>query len=164
VAAATIGKTLLALPAAAMAAAYPRLVAAGRGKARVPELRRTGIVVIGLALLATTVVAAFPGLVLHGLYGDAFAGQADLVRLLAIVAGTSSVVSLATYALLAVGSKLALVPWIGALVQVVAIGTWHSTTMQVATASAVALTCTLLLSVAALGVDIRTRARGVHAA
>ena len=41
VAAATIGKTLLALPAAALAAAYPRLVAAGSGPARAAELRRT---------------------------------------------------------------------------------------------------------------------------
>ena len=52
VAAATIGKTLLALPAAALAAAYPRMVGVGRGPGRLPELRRTGIVVAGLALLA----------------------------------------------------------------------------------------------------------------
>ena len=46
----------------------------------VPELRRTGIVVAGLAILAALVVAAFPQLVLDLLYGDSFDTQADVVR------------------------------------------------------------------------------------
>jgi O-antigen/teichoic acid export membrane protein len=164
VAAATIGKTLLALPAAAMAAAYPRLVAAGRGRGRVSEVRRTGLVVVGLAMLATIVVAAVPGLVLHGLYGSSFDGSASLVRLLAIVAGTSSIVSVVTYALLAVGSKGSLLPWVGALVQFVAIGIWHATPLQIGTASACALIVTVVICMLALVIDIRTRARGVHTA
>ena len=125
VAAATIGKTLLALPAAALAAAYPRMVAVGRGPGRLAELRRTGIVVAGLALLAALVVAAFPHLVLDLLYGDSFDSQADVVRILALVAGVSSLVSIATYALLAVGSRLSLLPWVGAALQVVVISIWH---------------------------------------
>jgi O-antigen/teichoic acid export membrane protein len=164
VAAATIGKTLLALPAAAMAAAYPRLVAVGRTKGRATEVRRTGIVVVGLAVLATVVVAALPGLVLHGLYGSAFEGSASLVRLLAIVAGASSLVSVVTYSLLAVNSRWSLLPWVGALVQFVAISIWHATPMQVGTASACALVVTVVICVLALVLDIRTRARGVHAA
>lgn len=159
VAAATIGKTLLALPAAALAAGYPRLVKAGRGPQRRPELRRTGLVVVGLAVLAGLVVAAVPGLVLDGLYGDAFDGQADLVRVLAIVAALSSVVSVATYALLAVGSRLSLLPWAGAAVQLVAIAVWHESALQVATASAIALALTLLASIVALRWDLGTRAR-----
>ncbi len=164
VAAATIGKTLLALPAAALAAGYPRLVKAGTGPQRRPELRRTAVVVVGLAVLAGLVVAAFPSLVLDGLYGDAFDGQAELVRLLAIIAALSSVVSVTTYALLAVGSRLSMLPWAGAAVQLAVIAIWHDSAMQVATASAIALGLTLLACVAALRWDLRTRARRVHAA
>ncbi len=159
VAAATIGKTLLALPAAALAAGYPRLVAAGRGPARLAEVRRTGIVVVGLAGLAAAVVALFPGTVLDLLYGDAFDGLADVVRILAIVAGLSSVVSVATYALLAVGSKLALLPWTGALLQVAVIAAWHDSARSVAIASASALVVTLLICLVAVRLDLR---KGSH--
>jgi O-antigen/teichoic acid export membrane protein len=155
VAAATIGKTLLALPAAALAAGYPRLVAAGRTARRAGELRRTGIVVVGLAGLAALVVALAPQLVLSLLYGGAFAGQADVVRILAIVAGLSSVVSVTTYALLAVGSRLALLPWIGAAIQVIVIAIWHDSATTVAVASAAALGATLLICLTALRVDMR---------
>ena len=139
VAAATIGKTLLALPAAALAAAYPRMVGVGRGPGRLPELRRTGIVVAGLALLAAVVVAAFPQLVLDLLYGDSFDSEANVVRVLALVAGISSIVSIATYALLAVGSRLSLLPWLGAALQVAVIALWHDSAVTVALASAGAL-------------------------
>jgi O-antigen/teichoic acid export membrane protein len=164
VAAATIAKTLLALPAAALAAAYPRMVAAGTGPGRVPELRRTGIVVAGLAVLAATVVALFPNLVLGALYGGSFADQGDVVRLLAIVAGLSSLVSIATYALLAVGSKLSLLPWTGAVLQVVVIGVWHDSATTIALASAAALVATLVICLAALAWNVRSRAPRVHAA
>lgn len=164
VAAATIGKTLLALPAAALAAAYPRMVAAGTGPGRVAELRRTGIVVSGLALVAATVVALFPGLVLSALYGSSFADQSDVVRILAIVAGLSSVVSVATYALLAVGSRLSLLPWLGAVLEVVAISKWHDSASSIAMASAGALVITLLVCVGALMLNVRSRAPRVHGA
>jgi O-antigen/teichoic acid export membrane protein len=142
-----------------MAAGYPRLVKAGRGPQRRPELRRTGLVVVGLAVLAGLVVAAVPALVLDGLYGDAFDGQAGLVRVLAIVAALSSVVSVATYALLAVGSRLSLLPWVGAAVQLVVIAVWHDSALQVATASAAALALTLLASMLAVRWDLGSRAR-----
>ena len=164
VAAATIGKTLLALPAAALAAAYPRLVAAGRGPGRAPELRRTGVVVAGLAIAAATVVAGFPDLVLTLLYGDSFAGMADVVRLLALVAGVSSLVSIATYALLAVGSRLALLPWIGAVLQMVVITLWHQSAVAVALASAGALLATLAICLVGLRVDVSKGERRVHRA
>ncbi len=155
VAAATIGKTLLALPAAALAAAYPRMVGVGRGPGRLPELRRTGIVVAGLALLAALVVAAFPQLVLDLLYGDSFDTQADVVRVLALVAGISSIVSIATYALLAVGSRLSLLPWLGAALQVAVIALWHDSAVTVALASAGALAFTLAICLVALRHDVR---------
>jgi O-antigen/teichoic acid export membrane protein len=155
VAAATIGKTLLALPAAALAAAYPRLVGVGRGPGRLPELRRTGIVVAGLALLAALAVAAFPQLVLDLLYGDSFDSQADVVRILALIAGVSSIVSVATYALLAVGSRLSLLPWVGAGLQVAIIAVWHESGIAVALASAGALLLTLAICLVALRLDIR---------
>ena len=162
VAAATIGKTLLALPAAALAAAYPRLVGVGRGPGRVAELRRTGIVVAGLALLAALVVAAFPHLVLDLLYGDSFDTQADVVRILALIAGVSSLVSIATYALLAVGSRLSLLPWVGAALQVAVISVWHDSALTVAIASAGALVLTLALCLAALRIDVRKGEPRVH--
>jgi O-antigen/teichoic acid export membrane protein len=162
VAAATIGKTMLALPAAALAAAYPRMVSVGRGPGRVAELRRTTIVVAGLAILASAVVATVPSLVLGLLYGDAFAGQADLVRLLAVVAGLSSLASVCTYALLAVGSRASLLPWLGALIELVVISLWHDSAMTIARGSALALAVTVLLCAGALLADIR--ARHVHAA
>lgn len=155
VAAATIGKTLLALPAAALAAAYPRLVGVGRGPGRLSELRRTGIVVAGLAILAALVVAAFPNLVLDLLYGDSFDNQADVVRILALIAGVSSIVSVATYALLAVGSRLSLLPWIGAGLQIAVIAVWHDSAIAVALASAGALVVTLAICLVALRIDIR---------
>jgi O-antigen/teichoic acid export membrane protein len=162
VAAATIGKTLLALPAAALAAAYPRLVGVGRGPGRLSELRRTGIVVAGLAVLAALVVAAFPHLVLDLLYGDSFDNQADVVRILAMVAGVSSVVSVATYALLAVGSRLSLLPWLGAVLQVVVIALWHDSAAAVALASAGALLVTLAICLLALRIDVRKGEPRVH--
>jgi O-antigen/teichoic acid export membrane protein len=162
VAAATIGKTMLALPAAALAAAYPRMVSVGRGPGRIPELRRTAIVVAGLAIMASLVVAAMPSLVLGLLYGNAFTDQADLVRLLAVVAGLSSLASVCTYALLAVGSRASLLPWFGALIELVVISMWHDSAMTIARGSALALGVTVLLCAGALLADIR--AHHVHAA
>lgn len=162
VAAATIGKTLLALPAAALAAAYPRLVGVGRGPGRLAELRRTGFVVAGLALIAALVVAAFPQLVLDLLYGDSFDTQADVVRILALIAGVSSIVSVATYALLAVGSRLSLLPWAGALLQVAVIAVWHDSAIAVALASAGALVLTLAICLIALRLDLRKGEPRVH--
>ena len=155
VAAATIGKTLLALPAAALAAAYPRLVAVGAARDACPNCDSTGIVVAGLALLAALAVAAFPRLVLDVLYGDSFDTQADVVRLLALIAGVSSIVSVATYALLAVGSRLSLLPWVGAALEVAVIAVWHDSAVAVALASAGALAVTLAICLVALRHDVR---------
>jgi O-antigen/teichoic acid export membrane protein len=157
VAAATIGKTLLALPAAALAAAYPRMVAAGRGPARLPELARTSTVVVGLAAISALVVIAVPGLVLDVLFGDSFDAYAPLVRLLALVAGSSAVVSVLTYALLAVGSRWSLLPLIGAGVQVALIAVWHDSAEQVAAMSLVGLAITLPLIIGAMVRDLRRR-------
>jgi O-antigen/teichoic acid export membrane protein len=162
VAAATIGKTLLALPAAALAAAYPRLVGVGRGPGRGPEIRRTGIVVTGLAVVAALLVAAFPQAVLDLLYGDAFDSQADLVRILALIAGASSIVSVSTYALLAVGSRLSLLPWLGAVIQVAVIAVWHDSATTIAAASAGALLASLAICLAALRFDLRKGEPRVH--
>lgn len=164
VAAATIGKTLLALPAAALAAAYPRLVGVGRGTGRRPEIRRTGIVVAGLAVVAALAVAAFPQQVLDLLYGDSFDSMASVVRILALIAGVSSIVSVATYALLAVGSRLSLLPWVGAALQVALITVWHDSVVTVALASAGALVLTLIICLIALRVDLRKGEPRVHRA
>ena len=86
------------------------------------------------------------------------------MRILAIIAGLSSVVSVATYALLAVGSRLSLLPWLGAGLEVVAISKWHDSASSIAMASAGALVITLLVCVGALLLNVRSRAPRVHGA
>ena len=113
-------------------------------------------------MLASIVVAAAPSLVLGLLYGDGFAMQSDLVRVLALIAGASSLASVCTFALLAVGSSMSLLPWVGALIELVVISAWHDSAMQIARGSALAMCVTVLLGAAALVAGIR--ARDVHAA
>jgi O-antigen/teichoic acid export membrane protein len=148
VAAATIGKTILALPAAAMSVAYPRLVAAWSTRAGERPALRSSLVVVGApAMAGALVVAIAPGLVLTLLYGDAFPAETgSLVRALALVAGASAVVSVLAHAAMARRSRAALLPWAGAVVQVGAISLWHSSALAVAMASAASLlVCMALL-------------------
>ena len=145
VAAATIGKTVLALPAAIIGVYFPRLVIAWRaGDSAV--LRRAVVVVCGLALLGAVVVAAVPGLLLHLLYGPhGFADASGLVRLLAVVAGLTSVVSVLTYAALARRGWSLLVPWSGAVLEIALIVRAHASTTDIALASLTALVPTLVV-------------------
>jgi len=147
VAAATIGKTILALPAAAMSVAYPRLVASWTSRSGLRPALRSSLVVVGLPAMAGAIlVCLLPGLVLSVLYGAAFgAGTQDLVRALALIAGSSALVSVLAHAALARGSRTALLPWAAAALQVVAISSWHSTAMSVALASAASLVLALVL-------------------
>ena len=147
VAAATIGKTVLALPAAAMSVYYPRLVAAWRDGR--PEMLRTALVVVsGLAAVGGLVVAAVPALLLRLLYGDNFADAADLVRILALIAALTSVVSVLTYAALARRAWSLFVPWAGAVLEVVVIASNHGDAAAVARGSLTALVPTLAVMVA----------------
>ena len=144
-AAATIGKTVLALPAAVIGVYFPRLVIAWRAGDSA-TLRRAVVVVCGLAFLGAAAVAAVPGLLLHLLYGpEGFASAAGLVRLLAVVAGLTSVVSVLTYAALARRGWSLLVPWFGAMVEVALIMRAHATTTDIALASLSALVPTLVV-------------------
>jgi O-antigen/teichoic acid export membrane protein len=159
VAAATIGKTLLALPAAALSAAYPRLVRAGRSPARRGELLRSGTVVVGSALAAGAIVALLPGLVITAMYGSTFADAQSTLRILALVAAASSLVSLATYAQLAVGSRLAYTPWIGAALEVGLIALAHGSAPEIARGAAIALGVTVVLMVVPLVAGVMSTAR-----
>lgn len=148
VAAATIGKTILALPAAAMSVAFPRLVSAwnsapagGRAPARI--LGQSLLLVGAPAVLASLAVLAAPGLVMGLLYGPAYAGAEGLVRALALIAATSALVSVLAHAGMARGSVTAFVPWLGALVEVAVIRAWHDSSMAVAAGSAGALALVL---------------------
>ena len=148
VAAATIGKTILALPAAAMSVAYPRLVAAWSARSGQPAALRSSLIVVGApAMAGALVVAVAPGLVLALLYGSAFpAGTGSLVRALALIAGASAFVSVLAHAAMARGSRAAYLPWAGAVVQVAAISVWHSSSMSIALASGASLlACVVLL-------------------
>lgn len=145
VAAATIGKTVLALPAAALSIAYPKLVAAWPTGERFAALR-SALLVVGLpALAGVAFVALLPGLVLTVLYGSGtYSAAESLTRVLAIVAGTSAFVSVFAHAALARSSRWALFPWFAALVEVALIWWRHDTMMQVAQGAVVALLVALI--------------------
>jgi O-antigen/teichoic acid export membrane protein len=144
-AAATVAKTVLALPAAATSVYFPRLVLAWRSR-DVTVLRTAVIVVCGLALLGAVVVAALPGLVLTLLYGAGnYEGGADLVRLLALVAGATSLVSVLTYAGLARKAWTIVVPAVGASLEIALIWMRHGSAEEIARMSLAALVPTLVV-------------------
>ncbi|GID93827.1 lipopolysaccharide biosynthesis protein [Amorphoplanes digitatis] len=157
VAAATVAKTVLALPAGIMAAVFPRLLAAwptaGRGRA----LLTSGAAVAAPAVLGAAVIVAVPSLVLTVLYGDGYADAAGLVRALASVAALTCLVSVLTHAALARRSRTIVVPWAGAVLEIALIEVWHGSAAQIAACSAAALLPTLLLMAALEG---RQWARG----
>ena len=140
VASATIGKTILALPAAVVSVAYPRMVGAWASRMGQAGTLRSALLVVAVpAMLGSLVVVALPQLVLGALYGESFAGSEDLVRALAAIAGTSALVSVLAHAAMARGSRAALLPWLGAGVQVIACMAWHSSALVIAAASATSL-------------------------
>jgi O-antigen/teichoic acid export membrane protein len=145
VAAATIAKTVLALPAGIMAAVFPRLLAGwlkpGRGKV----LFNGAIAVAGPAVLGALVMVAVPALVLRVLYGDGYLDATGLVRTLASVAALTSLVTVLTNAALARRSWTVVIPWFGAVLEVALIELWHGSAVQIAVCSAAALAPTLLL-------------------
>ncbi len=152
VAAATIGKTILALPAAAISVAYPKLVSGWVDHARAGALR-SSLLVVGLpAVLVASVVALVPGLVLGVLYGPGTYSDAENVtRVLALVAGLSAFVSVLVHAGLARHSWTAWLPWVGAALEIAIISVWHDSTTAVAAGSATA-GAVLLVALAALEV------------
>jgi len=147
VAAATLAKTALALPAAVMAAVFPRLVAAWGTAGRVRALAAGGVIVVGPALLGAGVLIVAAPQVLRLLYGAGYAQATTLVRTLSAVAALTSVVSLMTYAGLARRAVTLTLPWAGAAVEVVLIQLRHGSAAQVAYASVAALVPTLLVMV-----------------
>ncbi|MEV6601508.1 polysaccharide biosynthesis protein [Actinoplanes sp. NPDC051346] len=147
VASATVAKTVLALPAGIMAAVFPRLLAAGPTPGRTRALLSGGLAVTGPAVLGAAVVIALPSLVLAVLFGDKYADAVGLVRALASVAALTSFVTVLTHAALARRSRLIAVPWVGAVLEVALIETWHGSGTQIALCSAAALVPTLLAMV-----------------
>ncbi len=139
VAAATIGKTVLALPAAAISIAYPRLVS-GWVEGRGATALRSSLLVVGLpAILAALVVAIVPGFVLAILFGSGtYADAASVTRVLALVAGLSAFVSVLVHAGLARRRWTAWLPWVGAALEILLISVWHASPTMIATGSAVA--------------------------
>jgi O-antigen/teichoic acid export membrane protein len=148
VAAATVAKTVLALPAAVMAAVFPRLVAAWPGGGRARALVAGGVVVVAPALVGAGAVIVGASGVLALLYGDGYAQASALVRTLSAVAALTSVVSLMTYAALARRSAALLAPWGGAALEVVVIQWRHGSAAQIAFGSVVAVVPTLVATVA----------------
>jgi O-antigen/teichoic acid export membrane protein len=145
VAAATVAKTVLALPAGIMAAVFPQLIAAWPAATRGRALVRGGIAVTGPALLGAGLIILMPGLVLRVLYGDAYAGDSGLVQALCGVAALTSFVTVLTHAALARRAWTIAIPWAGAILEVALIEVWHDSAAQIAACSAAALLPTLLL-------------------
>jgi O-antigen/teichoic acid export membrane protein len=149
VAAATVAKTVLALPAGIMSAVLPRLVAAWLRPGRIRTLLTGGAAVVVPALLGAALIVAAPGLILRLLYGDGYADAAGLVRMLSIVAGLTALVTLMTHAALARRGRTVVLPWAGAVAETALIAGWHDSAAQIAACSAAALMPTLLIIVAA---------------
>ncbi|MFI7543892.1 lipopolysaccharide biosynthesis protein [Actinoplanes sp. NPDC049599] len=145
IAAATVAKTVLALPAGIMAAVFPRLLAGWLRPGRGRVLATGGLAVAGPALLGAAVIVAVPSLVLRLLYGDGYTDADGLVRALAGVAALTSLVTVLTYAALARRARTLVIPWLGAALEVALIETWHDSAAQIALCSAAALVPTLLL-------------------
>lgn len=143
VAAATVAKTVLALPAALMAAVFPRLVAAWPRRGRARALAQGGAIVVAPALLGGAVIVVASDLVLRMLYGDGYPGTSSLVRVLSVVAAATSVITVLSYAALARRAGTLALPWAGAALEMALIYAWHDTATQIAVASVVALVPTL---------------------
>jgi O-antigen/teichoic acid export membrane protein len=137
VAAATIGKTVLALPAAAVSVAYPRLVAGWVDRVGFPALKSALVVVGAPAVAVAAVVAVVPGLVLGVLYGfGTYDDAIGVTRVLALVAGLNAFVSVLTHAGLAREAWSQWLPWIGSAVQIALILVWHDSATVIAWCSA----------------------------
>jgi len=144
VAAATLGKTVLALPAAVVAVMYPTLVKAWPEGDRWAALRRTLIGVSGSAWAVAAVALVAPGLLLHVLYGNTYDGAQLLVRALIAIAALTSTATVLTYAALARGSRAMWLSWAGAGLEVGLVALWHDSPMAIAGASAAAVVPTVL--------------------
>jgi O-antigen/teichoic acid export membrane protein len=149
VAAATIGKTVLALPAAAISIAYPKLVSGwttGRGTAAL----RSSLLVVGVpAILAALFVALVPGFVLAVLFGaGTYSDATSVTRVLALVAGLSAFVSVLVHAGLARRAWTAWLPWAGAAGEILLISMWHNSATLIAAGSAIAAVAVIALLVA----------------
>jgi len=145
VAAATVAKTALALPAALLSAVFPRLVSAWPAPGRARVLATGAAVVVVPAVAGAAVVVLAPGLVLGVLYGDRYLGASALTQVLASVAALTSVISLLTHAALARRAVTLVVPWAGAALEIVLIELRHGSAAEVATGSVVALVPTLVV-------------------
>ncbi|MGV1003900.1 MAG: polysaccharide biosynthesis protein [Candidatus Nanopelagicales bacterium] len=157
VAAATIGKTVLALPAAAISVVYPRLVAGWSNRSG--GVLRSGLLVVGLpALAGGLLIAAVPRQVLQMLYGDTYLTAATLTSLLAINAALTAFVNTLAHAALARSSLLAQGIWVAVLVQYGAISALGSSPLRIGlTSLAATLTMTLLLAAAEIPAWSRRR-------
>jgi O-antigen/teichoic acid export membrane protein len=132
-AAATAGRIALFLPAAVGMLAFPRLAAsAGRGAEARRLLRHATAVVAVVGALSTALIEAVPRLLVAVLFGSRYAPAVAPLRILALSAFGTGLVTLWVYALLARRSPLALLPWgaVGATAAGVAVV--HSSTTVVA--------------------------------
>lgn len=107
-----VARAVFFLPQAVLVAAFPRMVAQGRGRA---QMQATAAVA-GLGLLAVLVTAAFPGLVLAIIAGPAYAEVTSSLWIFALAGAGFGVVQVLLYARLARHDrKAAVLMWGGTI-------------------------------------------------
>lgn len=133
VAAATAARIALFLPAAIGMLAFPRMAAAGgRGAVARTVLRHATLAVAAVGGAATLGIELAPRFLVVVLFGARYAPAEPALRVLALSAFGTGLVTVWVYALLARRSKLALLPWgaVGAVGGAVAVV--HGSTTAVA--------------------------------
>jgi O-antigen/teichoic acid export membrane protein len=144
-AASTAGKIALYLSVAVPIVAYPRFAAhhaAGTNPRR--SLLRSFVLVVGLGVLASGVMAAFPHETVLLLFGHRYASAGPLLVWLAPEGAAMGIVGLFTYYHVAQRSPWAILPWLGVAVA--------SLTMSLGHLSARSLAEVMLFATLAVGV------------
>jgi len=126
-AAATAARIAMFLPSAVALIAFPKLVAEGGiGIEARRVLTHALLAVAILGACAAVVMLAVPHLVIAVLFGSKYQSAAGALRILAPAAAGLGMISVLVYAHLARQSVRSLTGWLGVVLAVVLISTWHS--------------------------------------
>ena len=132
-AAATAARIALFLPAAVGMLAFPRLAAAGgRGTVARTVLRHATAAVALVGGAATVVIELVPHLLVDVLFGGRYTPAVPAMRILAVAAFGTGLVTVWVYALLARRSALALLPWGAVACAAAGVAVVHGSTTAVA--------------------------------
>ena len=139
VAAATVAHAALVLPVALLAISMPRFVQAlaldddGHTSRRVA--RTTGLLAVAMTVAGALVLIVAARFILVVGFGESFAGGATVLAVLALGTVPVTIAAVHTTCELARHSRLAFLPWIAGAIEIIAIGVWHDSPLQIAVAS-----------------------------